>query len=192
MLAMHRVFDGINHYQDSLEHLPTDLEEVCAANAWWCLLASPGWVVDGWGQPLLYRPSNGDFEIRSLGPDHTRDTDDDLVLTSYYEREQVDKLAGCYSLSAHVEERLDRQLVLTMRLSGARNTVSLPRWVTRAQYGTLFRRINSGLNGPRLPGASPSTLRSVATRCWGMFLEASDISDACGRRMTAVRRRCEP
>lgn len=93
--------EAIAEYALAKGRLPETLQEICPDRTP-CGLMPPSndrqGLRDGWGRPFVYNPVNGEYEVRSIGPDGSPGTSDDLVFRPSSERSRALSLAGCYKL----------------------------------------------------------------------------------------------
>jgi hypothetical protein len=92
---------GLAHYQTRTGALPDSLGAMCPGNSrdecpWRSSLFE---YRDTWRRPVLYSRVDGEFELRSAGPDGVASNSDDLVFRPSLERAVVARIASCYKIS---------------------------------------------------------------------------------------------
>lgn len=96
---MRDVRAAIWDFQQQKSRLPETLQEICPDPAD-CPLTRHGSELsplrDGWGEMLRYRTDGSEYELRSVGPDRTSETLDDIVFSSSEEQALMLSVAGCY------------------------------------------------------------------------------------------------
>lgn len=97
-----RLSKAIGKYIDRYEDTPSDLDALCSQFLP-CQGADRSQLEDAWGRRLLYvRLSSSDYELRSMGADGLRGTDDDLVYSPGVEARRVRELTGCYRVEGEL------------------------------------------------------------------------------------------
>lgn len=100
----------IERFRSNHGRLPESLTTICALTPATCQPDETARLRDGWGQPISFRASNGEFELRSGGPDLRLMTSDDLLLASILERRAVRRLSGCYRVEGEAWDNLEPQI----------------------------------------------------------------------------------
>jgi hypothetical protein len=96
LVRLHELHRKIERFRLIHGQLPPALINLCDSISTNCRANESVRVEDAWGQGIAYSSSNGEFELRSAGPDGTTMTDDDLLVLSAQERSNTRGLAGCY------------------------------------------------------------------------------------------------
>jgi len=91
-------------------HLPESISDLCTLSGAECRPEDTIRYRDGWGQGISYRGTGREFELRSAGHDRRLNTNDDLVLSSALERENVRRLSGCYLVEGDTWVDLDQRV----------------------------------------------------------------------------------
>jgi len=77
--------------------LPGSIEDLCKEGSpcrFMPISQDRGGLRDGWGRPILYRQVEGEYELRSTGPDGNRGNADDLVFRPSWEHARVEASQG--------------------------------------------------------------------------------------------------
>lgn len=102
---------GIAAFQAEYGSLPKELIEICSVVPCTNTQKKRGFS-DGWGKPLVYLVSDQSFELRSMGPDRKRGTEDDIVFIPEVERIRMRSVLGCYEVATDLETFPEELLVL--------------------------------------------------------------------------------
>lgn len=91
------LYSAVIRFHSEKNTWPATLSAACDPVPHQCLLVEEGEIpTDFWGSPVSYSPRGDGFELRSLGPDRTARTSDDLVISHPMDRIFARQLAGCY------------------------------------------------------------------------------------------------
>lgn len=117
---------AVEVFRSAEGQLPETLQEICT-NSRACEHLVPEGMVDEWRMPVRYSRNSSDYVLQSAGPDRRFDTADDLVVSTAYRREMVQRLAGCYAISVPWwNEFPGEKLLLRREPKGSDSYVLLP------------------------------------------------------------------
>ncbi len=164
--------------------LPDSLELVCRRDGRLCELeAAISWKTDGWGRMFRYVRSDGEFELRSGGPDGLIGTADDMEISSLIERGRVHAVAACYlTPRAWWNQLADNVIVLDTVPRGSGYTL-LP---DAGEY--VGRWVPEGFDSVRLAWIRADQSMTLRLRSYADSLVGRAVGT--GRRFVGVKTSC--
>lgn len=112
-VAIRELHGILERYRTVRGGIPTQLDDVCRFDPQICAHKTTLERADAWGRLIVYSRTDGEYELRSAGPDGRLSTMDDVVLSSARERVIVSRFAGCYHVNGDwtpVDEKLRSQV----------------------------------------------------------------------------------
>ena len=187
---MREIRTAISEYTSTHGRLPRSLEEICAIGTPCTLMPMSNnrvGLLDAWGRPFVYSVPEGEYELRSVGPDGIAGTADDFVFRPSVERFRIRSIAGCYRADLSWWKEFPGTVLAldTVRAMGALVLKPVPEPFHGALW-ELGRRDSLQLHWVVGPSVSTIWLRQVGDSLVG----TANIHGHRARSVVAYRTKC--